>query len=100
MPKGSFANPSEAATARLNFEDIKFKAFVIVATLAQRICGSSQAVKDAINSLNPSKIAESLKKAKGIFLMHTQASKSETITLDELHLELKSAGTFTPEEEV
>ena len=42
----------------------------------------------------------SLSKAKGLFYFHTRHGDKECMTLEELSLELKSAGTFTLDDEV
>ena len=42
----------------------------------------------------------SLSKAKGLFYFHTRHGDKECMSIDELSLELKSAGTFSVDDEV
>ena len=43
--------------------------------------GINQHVKDAIDSMNPTKIEHNLKAAKGLFVFHTQQSGATTVRL-------------------
>ena len=86
------------------------------ATLARRLRGINQHVKDAIDSMNPAKVEHNLKVAKGLFVFHTQQSGGSTVraavcmwlrscdgaqlSLEDLSLDLKSGGNFSLEQEV
>ena len=64
LPKGSFGNPDEGFYVRLTFNSISYQVFVLTAKLAECICDVDDTVKQSIETLESSKITESLTKAK------------------------------------
>ena len=67
---------------RLNFNSVSYTTFVLVITLAESICDTADAVKSAIDGLNPSKMVDSLLKAKGLFYFHVKQKGTETVAAD------------------
>ena len=94
LPSGFFTGDKRPLSVMLTFNSVPYKSFVLVATLASSLCDVSPVVKSAIDELNPSRMVDSLIKAKGLFYFHVQEKNQETITLEDLSLELKSSGMW------
>lgn len=99
IPPGGFPNDHESLKMSVIFSHMSYKRFVLVATLAQRICGLSAHVKDIMKGLDPRTMADSLRKAKGLFHLTADVNESHCISLEELSIEMKSAGNFSLETE-
>lgn len=98
-PCGSFPDRQMSLALPVNFSHVTFKQFALLSSLAQQICALDPNVKEQIQGLDPVNLRENLGHAKDLFRLNSHLSELPVITLDELSIEMKSAGTFSPEME-
>ena len=77
---------------------VSLKVFVLVASVARRINQLEGTVGTMIDGLSSQDLVAELGRAKRLFYMHVRGTLLQTMTLDDLALELK-AGGIAPEHE-
>lgn len=92
-------NPEDCLTIALNFDGVPYKTYVLVVTLAQRIVNANSAIHTAIGDLEVVHLSEKLNKIKKLFYFQVHENNNTTLSLDELSIEIKSAGTVSRTDE-